>query len=246
VPVWLERFALTLLASAFLGLVILNTLKFDTTQRWSLGIGLLAISVFVGQTLHLQKKADAPPVAAPVPAPQAETGAAPTPSSNRTPQRAFHKPEKRPTPSPAPAITQEGQNNIAQVGNNNQATINTDEWLMPREQQVAMWQALSANLSSATTVQIATVVPGNRSSFIYASQLANVFAQAGWKIEDNTVKSIYMGGTLFGVRAKGKGFDTGAGKAISDAFRASNIRLETISNPRFRDDLILIEVGLKP
>jgi hypothetical protein len=62
VPIWVERFALTVLAAGFFGLVVLNTLKMDWTQRFGLGIGIIGFSVFLAQTLHLSKtRADTGP-----------------------------------------------------------------------------------------------------------------------------------------------------------------------------------------
>src|SRR5215475_15159123 len=57
VPIWIERFALTIFAAAFFGLVILNTLHMDWIQRLGLAAGLLGFSIFLAQTLHLRTKA---------------------------------------------------------------------------------------------------------------------------------------------------------------------------------------------
>jgi hypothetical protein len=59
VPIWIERFALAVFATAFFGLVILNILKMDWIQRTGLGMGILGLSIFLAQTLYLNKtKAD--------------------------------------------------------------------------------------------------------------------------------------------------------------------------------------------
>jgi hypothetical protein len=52
VPTWLERFVLTLLAGAFLGVVLWNSMKLDITQRITLGIVILALSYFVAHTVY--------------------------------------------------------------------------------------------------------------------------------------------------------------------------------------------------
>ncbi len=58
-PIWVERFAFTVFAAAFFGLVILNTLKMDWVQRTALGVGILGFTIFLAQTLHLSKKVKA-------------------------------------------------------------------------------------------------------------------------------------------------------------------------------------------
>jgi hypothetical protein len=55
VDIWLERFVLALLATAFLSLVILNVMKFDITQRVTLGISIAAFSYFVGHTIKVTR-----------------------------------------------------------------------------------------------------------------------------------------------------------------------------------------------
>jgi len=59
VPIWVERFALAVLATVFVGAVILNVLKMDWIQRTGLGIGILGISVYLAQSLYLFNKAKA-------------------------------------------------------------------------------------------------------------------------------------------------------------------------------------------
>lgn len=46
---------LALLAAAFLPLVILNLMKLDITQRITLGIAIVALSYFVGHTIHITR-----------------------------------------------------------------------------------------------------------------------------------------------------------------------------------------------
>jgi hypothetical protein len=130
VPIWLEKFALAILATAFVGLVILNTLKLDATQRWSLGVAVLAMSVFVAQTLHLYKAKNesTQPVVGTSTQEKMAPEAAPPSAMPRNSPPSVHQPvaSSMAKTSHPPAIIQHGQNNIAQIGNNNQATINAD------------------------------------------------------------------------------------------------------------------------
>jgi hypothetical protein len=53
VPIWVEEFALAVLATVFVGAVILNVLKMDWIQRTGLGIGILGFSIYLAQSLYL-------------------------------------------------------------------------------------------------------------------------------------------------------------------------------------------------
>jgi hypothetical protein len=53
--IWLERFVLTLLAAAFVSLVVLNVTKFDITQRVALGIATAAFAYFVAHTVNVTR-----------------------------------------------------------------------------------------------------------------------------------------------------------------------------------------------
>ena len=50
--VWLERYILTICASAVISIIVLNPLKFDLPQRISLVVALSAVAFFVGHTLN--------------------------------------------------------------------------------------------------------------------------------------------------------------------------------------------------
>ena len=52
-PIWIERFALAVLAAVFVGAVILNVLKMDWIQRTGLGIGVIGLSIYLAQSLYL-------------------------------------------------------------------------------------------------------------------------------------------------------------------------------------------------
>ena len=55
-PIWLERFALAVLATSFGGIIILNVMKLTPTQRITLGIAIVAISLFVADLLYNKQK----------------------------------------------------------------------------------------------------------------------------------------------------------------------------------------------
>lgn len=55
VPIWVERFMLTVLAGAFLGIVLWNTMKLDTSERVCLGIIMVGLSYLVAHEIHKQK-----------------------------------------------------------------------------------------------------------------------------------------------------------------------------------------------
>jgi hypothetical protein len=108
VPVWLERFVLTVLAGAFTAAVLVNAMKFDIAQRVSLGIAIAAIAYFVAHTVHIQKAAPTPvvqPPASPVVTPTPQTShEAPSPES-RASSRKNHGGHVHPKHSASPAAT---------------------------------------------------------------------------------------------------------------------------------------------
>ncbi len=61
-PIWLERFVLVVCAAAFIGIVVLNLMKLDWTQRITLGLAVVFFSYFISHTLYKQAK---PPVVQP-------------------------------------------------------------------------------------------------------------------------------------------------------------------------------------
>lgn len=64
-PIWIERFALAVLATALVTLVILNVLKMDWIQRTTLGIGIICFSIYLAHSLYLfneSKKSVASPI----------------------------------------------------------------------------------------------------------------------------------------------------------------------------------------
>jgi hypothetical protein len=69
VPIFLERFVLTVLAGGVITLVILNPLKWDWQQRTSFLVVIVAAAYFVAHTLTLKKptssQAPAPAIEAP-------------------------------------------------------------------------------------------------------------------------------------------------------------------------------------
>ena len=62
---FLERFVLVIFAATFLALVVVNNLKFDWTQRITLGVFLVAGAYFTAHTIHRLRESPAAPVASP-------------------------------------------------------------------------------------------------------------------------------------------------------------------------------------
>lgn len=52
VPVFLERFLLPALATALIGVILINPFKLDWQQQASLAIAVVAVAYFVGHTVH--------------------------------------------------------------------------------------------------------------------------------------------------------------------------------------------------
>jgi hypothetical protein len=52
VPVFLERFVLPVLATALIGVIVLNPFRFDWQQQLSLAIAVVAFAYFVGHSVH--------------------------------------------------------------------------------------------------------------------------------------------------------------------------------------------------
>ncbi len=50
-PVFLEKFAFPVLVGVFIGVIVLNPLKLDRQQQFSLGIAILALAYFAGHTV---------------------------------------------------------------------------------------------------------------------------------------------------------------------------------------------------
>ena len=101
-PVWLERFALLVLAAAFGGIVILNALKLDGIQRTGIGIAILGLSIYIAQTIHLfnQSKAVTAPAATTSPMIHKDN---PPPETAQPPEKSPKKHPKAPS-NQAPSI----------------------------------------------------------------------------------------------------------------------------------------------
>lgn len=56
VPVFLEKFILPVLATAVTALVILNPMKFDTSSRIALAVGLIAFAYLASHQIHLRNE----------------------------------------------------------------------------------------------------------------------------------------------------------------------------------------------
>ena len=77
-PVFLERFVLTVLAAIVMGVVVLNPFKLDWHQRISLLVAVVALAYFVGRTVYVTKPPQAPQVVAPTAAPHVSGNASTT------------------------------------------------------------------------------------------------------------------------------------------------------------------------
>ena len=51
-PVFLERFVLTIFAAVFVTFILVNPVEFDWTQRITLGVAIVALAYFVGHTIQ--------------------------------------------------------------------------------------------------------------------------------------------------------------------------------------------------
>jgi hypothetical protein len=94
-------------------------------------------------------------------------------------------------------IAQHGQQNIAQMGNGNQATITlkNPEWLISDEEQNDLITQLSGTHGR---VRI-SAEQGHNEAFHLAGRLYEIFHSAGWTIEDSTVRTfITVNGISFG------------------------------------------------
>ncbi len=60
VPIWLERYLLPVCAAASIGIIVLNPMNFDWTQRITLGVAIVAVSYFAAHTLHKQRSVQLP------------------------------------------------------------------------------------------------------------------------------------------------------------------------------------------
>jgi len=177
VPVWLERFALAILASTFLGIVILNSMKLDNIQRIGIGVVILGLSIFVSQTIHLHNLGKTP-------APSIGENPLVLPQPTELPKHAT-KPH---VAQADPKISQKGKNNIAQIGNNNQATIN--EVPPDREWPITQLQCMALR-ETPTRVHIVSVM-GDAESSRFSIKMAQALAGCGWEIA-NLGTQVYIG-----------------------------------------------------
>jgi hypothetical protein len=97
-PIFLERFVLTILAAVATGVCLLNPFKFDTSQRVSLFLAIAFFAYFVAHTANRAK------VATPVPPPPQQN--VPTTSNGNGP------------------ATANGSGSVANSGNGNTITSN--------------------------------------------------------------------------------------------------------------------------
>jgi hypothetical protein len=115
VPLFLERFVLTVLAAVLIGVILLNPFKLDWRQRVSLAVAVVAFAYFVGHTVHKMNRAPSQ-----FTAPPESTQGKPRPEE-AVPKSAPTAPD-RPTHITGPA-TSNGEGSVANTGDGN--TINT-------------------------------------------------------------------------------------------------------------------------
>jgi hypothetical protein len=155
VPVWLERFALVVLAAAFGGIVILNSLKMDGLQRTGIGIAILGLSIYIAQTIYIFNQSKmvapaAPQVSVPPAQPQS-----PVKPPNAPPKSTPHKAEDK-VPIDLPHgdfLTDTQKQNITHI-------------LKEREKEKA-------------DVRLVCIGEPTR----YADQIQEAFEAAGWPIQ---------------------------------------------------------------
>jgi hypothetical protein len=100
VPIWIEKFALAVLATIFVGAVILNVLKMDWIQRTGLGIGILGFSIYLAQSLYLFNESKKPSISVPI---SPENKPQPPPENHGTVDSVEAKPEHHGTTDKATA-----------------------------------------------------------------------------------------------------------------------------------------------
>jgi hypothetical protein len=144
------------------------------------------------------------------------------------------------------AVHQTGENNVSQIGNNNQATIMAELWELPVDRAKTLSDELRAHPVAGAIVEVSSVNPDNKQSLSYADHIASAFKNGEWPIEGDQAVPIHMGGTLYGIRIKAKTFDSGAGKIIKDAFKSADIKAYIDPQPGFPENQVFVEIGLKP
>jgi hypothetical protein len=177
--------------------------------------------------------------------------ATPTPSG---PNHA-HTHNSTPHPTPAPSIQQQGQNNIAQIGNNNQATINAkppSRRIIPEYRRVIL-PILAAHPG---TVEITSVM-NDAESYQFAEDWRDVLTAAGWTIKEMSSASYDKPMTLPRITFHGDLSQIGQSITVpkDDPVTALGQALQIVNKgrqisghraPNRPEGIILLEVGSQP
>jgi hypothetical protein len=159
VPVWLERFALVVLAAAFGGIVILNSLKMDGMQRTGIAMAILGLSIYIAQTIHIFNQSKAvtpapPPVSAPLIQPS-------QPQSNN--QRDVPPKKERKLPaSEQPLLRILSEEQIASLG-------------------------ASLQLATGNRISITVITENDPETQQLAKQIVTAFQNAKWQISQKII-----------------------------------------------------------
>jgi hypothetical protein len=174
--VWLERFVLTVLAAAFLSLVILNLMKLDYTQRITLGIAIVAISYFVGHTIYVARSA---PVAQ-------SPGSAPIPKETNEPPPGTDALQNRTALTHSTGTDEIAGGKITLPHPTRPSGQKAGESRTSRDRHLSLEQAnyIIASISAfGSQPVVLNFVLGDTESQVYAGELAQVLNSAQWNIK---------------------------------------------------------------
>jgi hypothetical protein len=237
VPVFLERYILPVLATATIGIIVLNPFSFDWRQRASLFVAVVALAFFVGHTIHRSGQTpettqEHRPITAPAPPPVQETA---KDTTVETPKEV------------APIIHQhsEGPNSPNIIGSNNQI-INTE----PPARRLSDGQIakLVTALSDFPEVRVKLLTyPGGAEVEQFAADFRNLFKQLHWRItsdEQSLVGDRYTGLTVV---AKSNEEHPKAAQVLPVKLREMGFQVGVTGDPRTlsEDEIRLIIWPLK-
>jgi hypothetical protein len=177
--VWLERFLLGgVCVGVFVSFVMLNVLKFDWTQRATLGGAILLFSYFVGHTIEKQRAlaTSSSQVAAPLPLPS-ETYK--PDASQQTPPQSTVPPKHHTVSSDAEAHPPSPLRPLSSFSDG---------------QRFVLKQKLEAHAGSSVRL---VLVGNDPQAGIVFDQLVDIFNDAGWKIRRTRIGMIGIVGMNF-------------------------------------------------
>lgn len=177
--VWLERFFLGgICVALFVSLVVLNLSKYDWTQRITLGLAIVFLSLFVARTIERQRVSKSTPPAVAAPSPSVES---PKPGvADHSPSRASKGPTK-------PRAARK------------QAVVPATSALHPLDslsdgQRFVLKQRLAAYRGSSIRL---VLVDGAPQAEIVFDQLADVFKDADWQVQEARIGTVSVVGANF-------------------------------------------------